>query len=105
MNSRRILIAIDRSAVAAHVADVCIELARSLGAEVAFIHAIEPSQIIAPEGGVSSEALEARSKLDAARLMAVARARVPKDMSALEFIPLGNPGEASVRAAKEWPAI
>jgi nucleotide-binding universal stress UspA family protein len=44
---KRILIAVDDSAFAAHAADVGIELAKSLHAEVGFVHAFDPA---APPG-------------------------------------------------------
>jgi len=43
MSFRRTLIAVHNGPVAAHAADVDGELARSLGASLAFIHAIDPS--------------------------------------------------------------
>ena len=48
MSFRRILIAVDNGPITAHAADVGTELASSLGAEAAFIHAIDPSLGVVP---------------------------------------------------------
>jgi hypothetical protein len=55
MSFRRIIIAVDGSAFAARAANVGFELARSLGAEAALIHVIDPSVVVAPEGGGCSK--------------------------------------------------
>ena len=45
MSFHRILIAVDGEPLAAHAAELGIELASSLGAEIAFVHAIEPGLV------------------------------------------------------------
>jgi nucleotide-binding universal stress UspA family protein len=58
MSFRRILIAVDRSPVAAHAANVGLELTRSLGGGVAFI-GVDPALGYASEAGVSPAELMA----------------------------------------------
>jgi universal stress protein family protein len=58
LSFKRILIAVDESAFAAHAADVGIELAKSLKAEIAFICAVDPSVArAAAEIGVPADKL------------------------------------------------
>lgn len=104
MSFRRILIAVDNGPVAAHASDVGVELVRSLGAELAFIHAIDPSLGYAPEGGVPADDLIALAKQDGKSLLNAFRQRLPARVSAREFLPLGKPGGEIIKAAMDWPA-
>jgi nucleotide-binding universal stress UspA family protein len=104
MNFRRILIAVDNSPIAAHAADVGLELARSLGGEVAFIHAVDPALGYAPEGGISAAELMALAEQDSKRLLAEFQQRASFQPLPLEFLPVGKPGTEIVKAAKDWPA-
>jgi universal stress protein A len=104
MRFRKVLIAVDDDPIAAHAADVGVELARSLHAEVALIHAIDPSMIFAPDAGIAADELALRAQQDGTQLMADFRARLPAGIAALEFIPQGTPGSEIVKAAREWPA-
>ncbi len=52
MTFRRVLIALDASAIAAHALEVGLGLARALGAEVALVHVVDPKLAVAPEAGV-----------------------------------------------------
>ncbi len=58
----RILIAVDREPIAAHAADIGIGLARLTGAEVAFIHVIDPALVNAADTGIQPAALAASAK-------------------------------------------
>ena len=49
---KKILIAIDNEPVAAHAADIGAELARLAGAEMAFIHVIDPELVNAADTGI-----------------------------------------------------
>jgi nucleotide-binding universal stress UspA family protein len=89
--------------LAVHAADVGIELARSLKAELAFVYVIsEPSEIGA-DGGVSAAEAIRTAKEDGKELIAAIRERAP-ELAALEFMPIGHPAAESVKATKEWPA-
>src|SRR5579863_174904 len=93
MSFKRILIAVDESAFAAHAADVGIELAKSLQADIAFIHAVDPSVArAAPEIGVPADNLIAMEEQDAKNLLSAFRERAGASPAALEFLEIGKPG-------------
>lgn len=104
MSFRRILIAVDDSPIAAHAANVGVDLARSLEGEVAFIHVVDPSHSYAPESGVPAAELIATAKQDGERLLTEFRQRAPFQPPPLKFIPVGKPGTEIVKTAKDWPA-
>jgi nucleotide-binding universal stress UspA family protein len=104
MSFRRILVAADESAFAARAADVALELARSLGAELAFMHVIDPSLVSAPESGIPAGQLIALAEQDGRRLLAAFSQRVSAQPPPLEFIHVGKPATEIVKAAKDWPA-
>jgi nucleotide-binding universal stress UspA family protein len=101
---KKILIAIDGSPIAARAAGVGIELARSLRAEVAFIHVVDPVSCTIPEGGVPASELLASAERESKTLLADYRDRVSLDPPALEFPRVGKPADMIVRSAEEWPA-
>jgi nucleotide-binding universal stress UspA family protein len=102
MGFRRILIAVDGEPIAAHAADIGVELARSLGAELALIHVVEPPS--GPDAGIIPDGLMAQIEQDGKRLLAGFRQRLSLQPSALEFVQKGIPSTEIVRAAKAWPA-
>jgi nucleotide-binding universal stress UspA family protein len=104
MSFRRIIIAVDGSVFAARAANVGFELARSLGAEAALIHVIDPSVVVAPEGGYPAGELIALAEQDGKRLLAGFSQRASVQPLPLEFIQVGKPATEIVKAAQEWPA-
>ena len=104
MSFRRILIAIDGTAIAARAAGVGIELARSLGAEVALVHVVDAALGSAPETGISPASLLADFEQEGRKLLAEFRQRAALQPAPLEFLPIGKPGAEIVKAAKDWPA-
>jgi len=54
MSFRRIRFTVDWSAFAARATDVSLDLARSLGAEVAFIHVVDPNVALVPQVGYAA---------------------------------------------------
>jgi nucleotide-binding universal stress UspA family protein len=104
MSFRGIIIAVDGSVSAAHAANVGFELARSLGAEAALIHVIDPSVVVAPEGGYPAGELIALAEQDGKRLLAGFSQRASVQPPPLEFIQVGKPATEIVKAAQEWPA-
>jgi len=104
MSFGRILIAVDSEPIAAHAADIGVELARSLGAEVALIHVIDSRPAYAAETGISPNALIAQAQQDGKRLLAGFRQRLCLQPSALEFMQAGAPAAEIAKAAREWPA-
>ena len=102
MNIRRILIAVDDEPLAAHAAELGIELASSLGAEIAFVHVIEPGLVQAT--GITPGELLADTEREAKTLMDGFCQLVPQTHQPLKFVNVGNPASEIVRTAKEWPA-
>ena len=104
MSFHKVLTAIDDDPIAAHAAEVGMDLARSVDAQVALIHAVDPSLIFAPEAGVATDELALRAEQDGTRLMADFRERLPTGTHVQQFIPQGPPGAEIVKAAREWEA-
>ncbi|HEV2287848.1 MAG TPA: universal stress protein [Candidatus Acidoferrales bacterium] len=105
MSFARILIAVDQSAFAAHAANIGIELAKSLGAELAFIHVVDTAVAsAAPDVGLPADKLIAMEKEEAKRLLSAFRERAGTSPLALEFLEMGKPATKIVDAAKSWPA-
>jgi nucleotide-binding universal stress UspA family protein len=101
---RRVLIAVDESPIAAHAADVGAQLATALGAELARVYVVDPTQTVAPDSGVPAADLSALAEKDAKRLLAGFRQRAPQGNPSLEFVAVGKPASEIVKTAKEWPA-
>jgi nucleotide-binding universal stress UspA family protein len=104
MSFKRVLIAIDSEPVAVGAAETGVDLAISLGAEVAFIHVMDVSMLYAADTGPSPNELACAAKLDAKRLVAGIRQRFPLQSSVLEFFHVGRPADEIVKAAEEWSA-
>lgn len=104
MSVRRILIAVDENAIAAHAADFGIDLAHSLGAEVGFIHVIDPRGLVAPDSGVPAETLISMAEQEGKRLVAAFRQNMPAGSTALEFVEIGQTATKIAEAARQWPA-
>ena len=67
MAFRRILLAVDESPIAAHAADLGADLAKRLGAELAFICVVDPGENVAPGSGMSAAELIALAQQDGKR--------------------------------------
>lgn len=102
MSFRRILIAIDGEPLAAHAAEIGIELATSLGAELAFVHAIDP--LLTQATGITPNELILEADREGKRLIAGFSHLLPPTITPLKFVHVGKPAAEIVRAAKEWPA-
>ncbi len=104
MAFRRVLIAVDSSPVAARAADVGAELARSLGAELAFVHAVDPAESYAPESGIPAAELMAMAERDGKKLLERFQSLAGGAPPPLTFAMVGKPANEIVKAAKDWPA-
>ena len=105
MSFQRILIAVDESVFAAHAADAGLDLARQLGAEVAFVTVIDPATIrLGVESGVSEEQWVARTQREARSLLNAFSMRAAATPPPLEFVETGKPAAMIVETAKNWPA-
>ena len=101
---KKILIAVDESPIAAHAAEVGVDLARTLSGEVAFVHAVDPGLVATGETGVPSATMLAVLERDARELLTSYRQRVSFSPAALDFLRMGKPGSEIVKTAAEWPA-
>ncbi len=102
MSFRRILIAVNGQPLAAHAAELGIELASSLEAEIALVHAIEPGLSQAP--GITPGDLISEGQREGRRLFDGFRQLLAPERAPLEFIQLGKPAAEIVKTAKEWRA-
>jgi nucleotide-binding universal stress UspA family protein len=102
MTFKRILIAVDESPIAARAADVGSELGRSLKAEVAFVHVIQPPLNPPMETLVTSEQLIAQASLEARKLLHKFGQQGPGHRASLEFVRVGKSSAEILAAAKEW---
>lgn len=104
MSFKRILVAVDESSFAAHAATVGIDLAKTLNAELAFFHAIDPATVSSPESGVAADVLAVTAEREARSLLDAFRERAATTPAALGFLEFGKPVSKVVEGAKNWPA-
>jgi nucleotide-binding universal stress UspA family protein len=104
MSFRRILIAISGSPLAARAADVGVELARALKADVALLYVVDPAENWAPESGIPAVDLIKIGERDGKKMVAEYCARANLQPPALEFVRTGKPATEIVKAAKDWSA-
>jgi universal stress protein A len=104
MNFQKVLIAVDESSIAAYAAQVGIDLARSLEADIAFIHVFETPSIDTPLPEMPEDKRALAAERAGTRLLADLRARFPAGTKAVQFTPQGEPGEEIVTAAQDWGA-
>lgn len=101
---QKILVAVDGEPISAHAADVAAELAQLAGAEMAFVHVIDAELVNAADTGIQPDVFAASAKEDARKLIDGFRKRLPQQLAALDFVPIGAPHTEIVNAAKDWPA-
>lgn len=101
---RRVLIAVDSEPVAVRAAETGVDLAQSLGAEVAFINVVDSALAYPGDTGTPASELIAAAKLEAKELVSALRQRLLPQSAAIDFIQVGAPSEEIVKAAKEWSA-
>ena len=100
----RILIAVDNSEIGVHATMVGLELASSLGAQVAFIHVIVAALSDDAWMPVGSLELTLPPDHEITQVLASLGERVPIPSDAAKFVPVGDPVELIVGAARGWPA-
>lgn len=105
MSFKKILIAVDESVFAAHAADAGLDLARQLGAEVAFVTVVDPASMrLAADTGIAEDKRQAIAQRDAKNLLHAFTARASATPPPLEFVETGKPAAKIVETAKSWPA-
>jgi nucleotide-binding universal stress UspA family protein len=100
----RILIAVENSEIGVHATTAGLELASALGAEVAFIHVIAAA--LSDDGWMPVASAELAQPPDHAITEVLERlaGRVSVPDEAPKFVPVGDPVELIVGAAREWRA-
>jgi nucleotide-binding universal stress UspA family protein len=103
MSFRRILIALDDSAIAAHAVEVGTELAAALTAQAALVYVVEPALAFEPDGGIPAADLLAALKRESQAFLAAAAQR-SGEPPPWQFLREGKPADEIVAAAREWEA-
>lgn len=103
MAFRKILFAVDCEPVATHAAEVGVEIARTLGAEIALIHVVDTTIDVGAEAWTNTELLGV-AELQGRNLLADYRQKLALPGSALAIVAAGSPADEIVKAAREWPA-
>jgi len=104
MTFRKILVAIDDTALAIHAAKTGISLARALGAEIAPIHVVSIPVAHGRGAGIPESEAAALFQRESLELVRDLRARLQLGDSVEGFMELGDPAEEIVKAAAAWPA-
>lgn len=104
MSFKRILVAVDDSECAARAADVGVELAKSLKAQVGFVHVFDPSVGPGATWGVPADRLTEMSEQAAKHLVAAFRERTLIRSGVREFVDSGKPASKIIEIANSWHA-
>ena len=103
MHLRRLLVAVDQGPIAAHAALAGLELARSLNAEAALVHAVEPSLgLSATDAGLVGHDIIRQNLEDGQRVMSDFCAS--SKFAGPHFIPEGPPDREIIEVARRWHA-
>jgi nucleotide-binding universal stress UspA family protein len=95
---------VDDSAMSEHAVDVAARLARSLGAELAVVHVVDPGRAADPDRGLlAASILDDRREEGFAILSRTVR-RVSEAALAARFLCEGNPAHEIVATAVTWNA-
>ena len=103
MSFRRILIALDDSAIAAHAAEVGLELAVSLKAQAALVYVVDPAPALQTDSGISAAEWAATLKREGQAFLATTAQRNGQP-SAWQFLREGKPADQILATAREWEA-
>ncbi len=103
MSFKKILIAVDGSAIAARALDVAADLASDLRAHAALVHAVDPD-LFGRGVDIAPPEFEMTAQQEGRALLADARATFSCEVSVQQFIVQGSPGAEIVKTANEWGA-
>jgi nucleotide-binding universal stress UspA family protein len=104
MSFKRILIAVDDSEFASRAADVGVELAKSLHAEVCFVTVYDPTVGPGRMWGVPADRLAEMSEQSAGRLLATFREPNATGSVVPDFVEPGEPASKIIEVANHWHA-
>lgn len=103
MSFRRILIALDDTAISAHALEVGAELATALKAQAAIVYVVDPTVAFQPDSGIPAAEWVAALKREGQSLLAAAAQRTGEPV-AWQFLREGRASEQILAAAREWEA-
>jgi nucleotide-binding universal stress UspA family protein len=103
MSFRRILIALDDSAIAAHAAEVGLELAISLKAQAALVYVVDPVPALQTDSGIPAAEWLTTLKREGQTFLATAAQRTGEPPP-WQFLREGKPADQILAAAREWSA-
>ena len=101
MSFRRILIALDDSAIAAHAAEVGLELAISLKAQAALVYVVDPAPALQADSGISAAEWAATLNREGQAFLATTAQRIGQP-PAWQFLREGKPADQILATAREW---
>jgi nucleotide-binding universal stress UspA family protein len=108
MTINKILIAVDDSPFAQRAAQVGVEIADALKAEVALVHVFDPTATPAGAWGFPADRISEMSQLEGKRMLAKFRESLPPGVTLpsgmREFLENGSPADSIVEVAKKWHA-
>jgi nucleotide-binding universal stress UspA family protein len=104
MSFQRVLIALDESPVAIHAMEVGTDLAKSLGAQIAVVHVVDPKLASASEGGLAASVILNDLRQEGRRLLNASSRRIGGDPPCWEYLVEGNPTREILKTAAEWKA-
>lgn len=108
MSLKKILIAVDDSPFAQRAADLGIELAREVNAEVALVHVFDAATTPAGAWGLPADRISAMSELEGKRLLKKFGQGLSGQAGRLphirEFLESGSPALSIIAVAKKWHA-
>jgi nucleotide-binding universal stress UspA family protein len=102
MSFRRILIALDDSAIAAHALKAATDLTTALKAQAALVYVVDPT-LAQPDSGIPAAEGVATLKREGQAFLATAAQRTGEP-PAWQFLRDGKPSDQILAAAREWDA-
>jgi len=104
MSLQKILIAVDDSPIAAHAADVGIELAKALHSTLGFVHVFDARVAPGTAWGITAERVGELSEEQAKRLLELFRERAGMQSDVPAFLKSADPASDIIEVAKKWSA-
>ena len=108
MSLKKILIAVDDSPFADRAAELGIELAEAVNAEIGFVHVFDAAATPAGAWGIPADRISAMSELDGKRLLKKFHDTLPATIAAesrvRDFLESGSAAATIVEVAKKWGA-
>lgn len=101
---KKLLVAMDDSALAARACEAGSKLAAAFNAELAFVYVIDPGLAPVPDSILSVQKSIAEQKAHAENTIQGIVSQLQLKEMPLRFIPVGKPAEEIAKAGQEWKA-